>query len=264
MPSSPVARAPLSSITLDAATCTVIHQHNAGLARQPASLTKLMTAYATYACVAEQGRSWSEAVRIAAEDVHAVAHDETRMGLVPGETVTLARLLEGMMVVSGNDAALAIARHLQGSQHAFLQRMNRHAGQLGLRDTWFASVSGITTPRQASSARDMAMLSARLLADYPQVLAITAQRAFAHGSFSRNNQNALLGEDGVDGLKTGYTQAAGFCLAATALRQLPGQVQPARLITVVLGSDSRQARDARVREQLAAGFTALAGATIDG
>lgn len=263
MPSPAPARAPLSSITLDAATFAVIHQHNADIARQPASLTKLMTAYAAYECVEENGGAWDEAVTIAAEDVHAVADDETRMGLVPGETVTLARLLEGLMIVSGNDAALAIARHLDGSQPAFLDRMNRHARQLGLRSSWFASVSGITTPHHASSARDMAVLAACLLNDHPQILAITSQRVFAHGSFSRSNQNALLGEEGVDGLKTGYTQAAGFCLAATACRSVPGRDQPVRLITVVLGSESRDARDALVRERLAAGFAALADSTAD-
>jgi D-alanyl-D-alanine carboxypeptidase (penicillin-binding protein 5/6) len=206
--------------------------------------------------------AWDEAVTIAAEDVHAVADDETRMGLVPGETVTLARLLEGLMIVSGNDAALAIARHLDGSQPAFLGRMNRHARQLGLRSTVRQRVRH-HHPHHASSARDMAVLAACLLNDHPQILAITAQRAFAHGSFSRSNQNALLGEDGVDGLKTGYTQAAGFCLAATACRAVPGRDQPVRLITVVLGSESRDARDALVRDQLAAGFAALADTTAD-
>ncbi|HDS1083141.1 TPA: D-alanyl-D-alanine carboxypeptidase [Stenotrophomonas maltophilia] len=257
------APAPLSSITLDAATFAVIHQHNADIARQPASLTKLMTAYAAYECVEECGRSWDDDVTIAADDVHAVADDETRMGLVPGETVTLARLLEGLMIVSGNDAALAIARHLDGSQTAFLERMNQHARRLGLRSTWFASVSGITTPHHASSAHDMAVLAACLMNDHPQMLAITAQRAFAHGSFSRNNQNGLLDDDGVDGLKTGYTQAAGFCLAATAYRAVQGRAHPVRLITVVLGADSRDARDALVREQLAAGFATLADSTAD-
>ncbi|HDS1579489.1 TPA: D-alanyl-D-alanine carboxypeptidase [Stenotrophomonas maltophilia] len=261
--SSPApARMPLSSITLDAATFAVIHQHNADIARPPASLTKLMTAYAAHACIEAGGRSWQEAVNIVAGDVDAVADDETRMGLQPGESVSLARLLEGLMIVSGNDAALAIARHLDGSQAAFLDRMNRHARQLGLRSTWFASVSGITTPQHASSARDMAVLAACLLNDYPQILAITAQRAFAHGGFSRNNQNALLGDDGVDGLKTGYTRAAGFCLAATACRTLAGHAQPVRLITVVLGCDSRDARDALVREHLDAGFAALASSTL--
>jgi len=259
MPSAAPAPLPASSITLEAATFAVIHQYNADIARQPASLTKLMTAYAAYECVEERGRSWDDEVPIAADDVHAVADDETRMGLVPGETISLARLLEGLMVVSGNDAALAIARHLDGSQAAFLERMNRHARQLGLGSTCFASVSGITTPHHASSARDMAVLAACLLNDHPQILAITAQRAFAHGSFNRSNQNALLGEDGVDGLKTGYTQAAGFCLAATACRPVPGRDQPVRLITVVLGSASRDARDALVRDRLAAGFAALAG-----
>lgn len=263
MPSAAPAPLPASSITLEAATFAVIHQYNADIARQPASLTKLMTAYAAYECVEERGHSWDDEVPIAADDVHAVADDETRMGLVPGETISLARLLEGLMVVSGNDAALAIARHLDGSQAAFLERMNRHARQLGLGSTCFASVSGITTPHHASSARDMAVLAARLLNDHPQILAITAQRAFAHGSFNRSNQNALLGEDGVDGLKTGYTQAAGFCLAATACRPVPGRDQPVRLITVVLGSASRDARDALVRERLAAGFAALADTTTD-
>ncbi len=263
MPAPAPAHLPVSSITLEAATFAVVHQHNADIARQPASLTKLMTAYAAYGCVEENSGTWDQAVTIAAEDVHAVADDETRMGLVPGETVTLARLLGGLMIVSGNDAALAIARHLDGSQPAFLGRMNWHARQLGLRSTRFASVSGITTPHHASSARDMAVLAACLLNDHPQILAITAQRTFAHGRFSRSNQNALLGEDGVDGLKTGYTQAAGFCLAATACRAVPGRNLPVRLITVVLGAESRDARDALVRERLAAGFAALADTTAD-
>ncbi len=111
--------------------------------------------------------------------------------------------------------------------------MNRHARQLGLRSSWFASVSGITTPHHASSARDMAVLAACLLNDHPQILAITAQRAFVHGSFSRNNQNALLGDDGVDGLKTGHPGSR-LRLAATACRAVPGRDQPVRLITVVL------------------------------
>ena len=109
----------------------------------------------------------------------------------------------------------------------------------------------------------MAVLAACLLNDHPQILAITAQRTFAHGRFSRSNQNALLGEDGVDGLKTGYTQAAGFCLAATACRAVPGRNLPVRLITVVLGAESRDARDALVRERLAAGFAALDDTTAD-
>lgn len=258
----PSPRSPVSSITLDAGSFAVIHQENADLQRPPASLTKLMTAYAAYEQVASGAAAWEMPVTVAAEDVHAVADDETRMGLVPGETVTLGRLLQGMLVVSGNDAALVLARHLHGSQAAYLQHMNALARRLGLGSTWFASVSGITTPRHVSSARDMAVLAGRLLADHPQVLAITAQPAFAHGTFSRSNQNALLADEGVDGLKTGYTRAAGFCLAATARRFIAGHAQPVRLITVVLGSEDREARDARVRRHLASGFAALAGDTV--
>ncbi|MEG0182498.1 MAG: serine hydrolase [Stenotrophomonas sp.] len=252
MPPSP---AP-SWITIDAHTLQILASHDAYVRRPPASLTKLMTAYVACEAVAAGAHAWADAIVVDARDVQAVADDETRMGLVPGETVTLRRLLEGLMIVSGNDAALALARHLAGSQAAFAQRMNDCARALDLRDTHFISVSGITTPGHHSTARDMAMMAARLIGRHPGLLAITAQRRFVHGAVDKANQNALLGEDGVDGLKTGYTQAAGFCLAATAGRHAHGDASLKRLITVVLGAGSRAARDDQVRAELAAGFAA--------
>ncbi len=213
-----------------------------------------MTAYTAYDLLAQSGGSWLDTITIDARDVHEVADDETRMGLVPGERVALGRLLEGLMVVSGNDAALALARHLAGSQAAFAEHMNAYARTLGLHDTHFISASGITTAGHLSTARDLAMLAAHLLARYPDLLAITAQRSFVHHTLHKANQNALLGEDGVDGLKTGYTQAAGFCLAATARRRCAGHALPLRLINVVMGADSRASRDDQVRAQLDAGF----------
>ena len=245
---------PVSSITIDAVSLGILQQQHADLRRPPASLTKLMTAYTAYDLLAQSGGSWSDTITIDPRDVHEVADDETRMGLVPGERIALDKLLEGLMVVSGNDAALALARHLAGSQAAFAQHMNDHARALGLHDTHFISASGITTAGHLSTARDMAMLAAHLLASYPDLLAITAQRSFVHHTLHKANQNALLGEDGVDGLKTGYTQAAGFCLAATARRRCAGHALPLRLITVVLGADSRASRDEQVRAQLDAGF----------
>lgn len=250
----------LSSITIESGSGTVLAQHNADLPRPPASLTKLMTAYVAYAMIAQGAHAWSDATVIDARDVDDVAADETRMGLLPGQHVALGTLLEGLMIVSGNDAALALARHLAGSQAAFVQRMNRTAVRMELADTHFVSVSGITTPGHVSSARDMAQLARHLIADHPQVLRITSQRHFSHGAFARDNQNALLGEEGVDGLKTGYTQAAGFCLAATARRTPAGCSEPVRLINITLGADTREARNAHVRRCLDAGFAACAGA----
>lgn len=253
LPASPIPA--LSSITLDAATLQILQQHDAVAPRAPASLTKLMTAFVAYEAVARGDHAWTDSTAIDARDVHEVADDETRMGLVPGERVTLGHLLEGLMVVSGNDAALALARHLAGSQATYVQRMNDAAATLGLRDTHFVSVSGITTPGHVSTAHDMAMLAARLLADHPQVLAITAQRHFSHGTFCRDNQNTLLGSDGIDGLKTGYTRAAGFCLAATARRGSEDAVQ--RLINITLGAPSRELRNAWVQQCLQEGFARL-------
>ena len=240
---------------MDAATLQILQQHDAAAPRAPASLTRLMTAFVAYEAVARGDHAWTDSTRIDARDVQDVADDETRMGLVPGETVTLGKLLEGLMVVSGNDAALALARHLAGSQAAYAQRMNDAAAAMGLRATHFISVSGITTPGHVSTAHDMAMLAARLLADHPQVLAITAQRHFSHGTFCRDNQNTLLGSDGIDGLKTGYTRAAGFCLAATARREGDGAVQ--RLINITLGAPSREVRNAWVQQCLHEGFAQL-------
>ncbi|MEG0193459.1 MAG: serine hydrolase [Stenotrophomonas sp.] len=258
MSSMTASRSPVSSITIDATSLQILQQQHAELRRPPASLTKLMTAYTAYDLLAQAGGSWSDTIAIDARDVHEVADDETRMGLVPGERIALGKLLEGLMVVSGNDAALALARHLAGSQAAFAQHMNSHAQALDLHDTHFISVSGITTPGHLSTARDMAMLAAHLLARCPDLLAITAQRSFAHRTLHKANQNALLGEEGVDGLKTGYTQAAGFCLAATARRSCAGHARPLRLINVVLGADSRASRDDQVRAQLDAGFAIAA------
>ncbi|WP_353099691.1 D-alanyl-D-alanine carboxypeptidase family protein [Stenotrophomonas lactitubi] len=258
MQSTTSSRSPVSSITIDALSLEILQQQHAELRRPPASLTKLMTAYTAYDLLRQSGGSWLDTITIDPRDVHEVADDETRMGLVPGERIALGRLLEGLMVVSGNDAALALARHLAGSQAAFAQHMNGHARALGLHDTHFISASGITTPGHLSTARDMAMLAAHLLARYPDLLAITAQRSFVHRTLQKANQNALLGENGVDGLKTGYTQAAGFCLAATARRRCAGQALPVRLINVVLGADSRASRDDQVRTQLDAGFAIAA------
>lgn len=253
LPASPIPA--LSSITVDAATLRILQQHDARLPRAPASLTKLMTAHVAYEAIAHDGYTWSDTTTVDARDVHAVAADETRMGLAPGETITLGRLLEGLMIVSGNDAALALARHLAGSDAAYVQRMNDTAARMGLRDTHFVSVSGITTPGHVSTAHDMAMLAARLLADHPQVLAITAQRHFSHGTFCKDNQNTLLGSDGIDGLKTGYTRAAGFCLAATACRD--SEEATHRLINITLGAPTRETRNAWVQQCLQEGFAQL-------
>ncbi len=253
LPASPIPA--LSSITVDAATLRILQQHDARLPRAPASLTKLMTAHVAYEAIAREAHAWTDSTVIDACDVHAVAADETRMGLVPGETVTLGHLLEGLMVVSGNDAALALARHLAGSEAAYVQHMNDTAARMGLRDTHFVSVSGITTPGHVSTAHDTAMLAARLLADHPQVLAITAQRHFSHGTFCKDNQNTLLGSEGIDGLKTGYTRAAGFCLAATACRD--SEEATHRLINITLGAPTREARNAWVQQCLQEGFAQL-------
>ncbi|KAF1015054.1 MAG: D-alanyl-D-alanine carboxypeptidase DacA [Stenotrophomonas maltophilia] len=252
-------------ITLDADGLGILFQHNATQVRPPASLTKLMTAYVAYAAVAAGSCRWDDRVQVDAADVDAVADDETRMGLAAGQQVPLQTLLEGMMVISGNDAALVLARHIAGSQHAFLQRMNDCAARMALHGTRFASVSGNTTPGHASTAHDMAVLGARLVVDFPHSLQVTAQRTFSFGTLHLQNKNGLLGEPGVDGLKTGYTQAAGHCLAATACRPVPGRSAPVRLITVVLGTASREQRHALALQYLEQGFatiTAQAAASV--
>jgi D-alanyl-D-alanine carboxypeptidase (penicillin-binding protein 5/6) len=174
--------------------------------------------------------------------------------------VSVDELVRGLLVASGNDAAVALAEHTAGSVAAFVERMNAEARRLGMRNTRFANPTGMSDPQQYSTARDLARLAQRLLADFPQYAALYSQREFTYNAVTHSNRNRLLWSDGsVDGMKTGHTEAAGWSIVATAARQ-QGSGDHAfsrRVIAVVLGAGSEAVRAQEALRLLNHGFAAF-------
>ena len=227
----------------------------------PASLTKLMTAYLVFDALRIGKLSIDEALPVSAA---ARAQTGSRMFLDAGMRVPVDDLLKGLLVQSGNDAAVALAEGMAGSVDRFVQLMNEQA--LGLRATHFANPTGLPAPGQQSTARDLARLSQRLLRDFPERAAYFAMRKYRYpGTPPANdgNRNVLLFRDpSVDGLKTGHTDAAGYCIIATAQRAVPGlgpdgQAGPRRLLVVLLGADSENSRANEAQQLLNWGYSAF-------
>ncbi|OZI71530.1 D-alanyl-D-alanine carboxypeptidase family protein [Bordetella genomosp. 12] len=228
-------------LLLDVTTGQELASSQADSRIEPASLTKIMTAYLIYEDLAAGRLALEQPVRISTR-AWRVPPGSSRMFLEPGQQVSVAALLTGLMVQSGNDAAVALAEASAGSVEAFVTRMNERAAALGLSRTRFASPAGLPDPQTYSTARDLARLAQRYVADFPQWAArFDAQREFEYGGIRQRNRNRLLWQDSsVDGIKTGHTGAAGYCLIATASRDEQGVAR--RLIAVVTGTDSDKSR----------------------
>jgi D-alanyl-D-alanine carboxypeptidase (penicillin-binding protein 5/6) len=170
-------------------------------------------------------------------------------------TPTVDELLRGMIVQSGNDASVALAEGVAGTVEDFVAMMNRQAAAWGLKNTQFRNVTGLTEAGHYSSARDVATVAAKIIAEHPNFYPLYAQRQYTYNNIRQDNRNMLLGRDpAVDGMKTGYTETAGYCLVASAQRVLPNG--PRRLLSVVLGTASRGARAAESEKLLNWGWTA--------
>jgi len=236
-------------LLVDAASGTTLAAHEPAQRLEPASLTKLMTAYVVFIALAEGRIMLDDAVKVSPAAFTAPGRDGARMYIEPGRPVTVRELLQGMLVASANDAAVALAEHTSGSQAAFVERMNAEARRLGLADTRYANATGLSDPQHYSSARDLARLALRLGADFPQHRALFAEREVSYNGVTQANRNRLLWSDpGVDGMKTGHHSAAGWSLVASAARPR-GSGENAfqrRLIAVVLGapSDALRAQEA--------------------
>lgn len=249
-------------LLLDMTTGTILAVHNEHSPVEPASLTKLMSAYVVFDALQAGRISLSD--RFAVSE-RAAAMPGSRMFAPQGQRIAVEDLLKGMIVQSGNDATIALAEGLAGSVEAFVERMNRQAQALGLRNTRFVNPEGLTAPGHITTALDLATLSQRLLQDFPQYAGFYAiQRWRFPGTPAANeiNRNVLLFRDPtVDGLKTGFTRAAGFCLVATARRHFPalgeGVNGERRLMAVVLGASSDNARAAEAQKLLNWGYTAI-------
>ena len=217
----------------------VIAEHNSHVQRAPASLTKMMVAYITLKEI-QAGHLRKDEVLTATSVVKLVQWDESQMYLKEGEQITIDQLLSGLVVMSANDAAVSLAERISGSVPKFVERMNQEAKALGMNDSHFENPPGVTMPEHYSSAADLARLGAAIVKEFPDYLNYSKQQSFSYNGRFHRATNLLLKQDpSVDGLKTGFTRAAGYNLALTASRATGRYNDPdRRLIVVVLGTKS--------------------------
>jgi serine-type D-Ala-D-Ala carboxypeptidase (penicillin-binding protein 5/6) len=219
---------------------------NADLPREPASLTKLMTGYLTFRALKDKELTPSQMVNVSERAWRA---EGSRMFIEPKKAVSVDELLHGVIVQSGNDASIALAETVAGSEDAFVERMNREAARLGMKNTHFVNATGLPAPQETSTANDLALLAAALIRDFPEYYPLYSIKEYRYNNITQPNRNRLLWTDPyVDGMKTGNTDAAGFCLIASAKR---GQ---RRLLAVVLGAASESARAIEAQKLLNYGF----------
>jgi serine-type D-Ala-D-Ala carboxypeptidase (penicillin-binding protein 5/6) len=222
---------------------------NADERRDPASLTKLMTAYVVFGALRAKTVVPSQ---MAAVSERAWKAEGSRMFIEPRRAVSVDELLRGMIVQSGNDASIALAELVGGTEEAFVQKMNAEAARLGMANSRFVNVTGLSHPQHYSTAGDLAKVAAALIRDYPEYYPLYSQREFRYNNITQPNRNRLLWSDPhVDGMKTGHTDAAGWCLVATALRG------DRRVLAVVLGASSDAARASEAQKLLNWGFQAF-------
>ncbi len=228
-----------SWVLMDLTADLPIAAHDADARIEPASLTKLMTAYLTFAALEKKSIKLDQQVPVSEK---AWKTGGSRMFIEPRKSVTVDELLHGVIVQSGNDATVALAELIAGAEDVFAQMMNREAQRLGMKSTNFTNASGWPDPKHYSTARDLATLAAALIRDFPEGYKLYALKEFRYNNITQQNRNRLLWLDpNVDGVKTGHTEAAGYCLIASAKR---GQ---RRLLSVVLGarSDAQRAQESQ-------------------
>lgn len=233
-------------ILMDAASGQVLVAHNADEQLPPASLTKMMTAYVADHELERGNISLKDQVLVS---VKAWRTGGSRMFIREGTSVSVEELLKGIIIASGNDASVALAEHIAGSEDSFADLMNRHAERLGMNTTRFRNATGLPADGHFSSARDMATLALAIINDFPEHYALYAEKSYTYNNITQQNRNLLLWRDAsVDGLKTGHTEEAGYCLVASAKQGNQ------RLISVVMGTDSEQARAVETQKLLTWGF----------
>lgn len=245
IPAPPVL-ASTSYLLMDAHSGDVLVQYNAHQRLPIASLTKMMTSYVAAHEVALGKIHMDDQVLIS---VKAWKKGGSKMYVREGTHVKLSDLLRGIIIQSGNDASIAVAEHIAGSEDAFADLMNQHAIQLGMKDTHFVNATGWPDDYHYSTAADMALLAQALIRDYPSHYAIYSEKYFTYNDIRQPNRNRLLWRDpSVDGVKTGHTEEAGFCLVSSAERD------GMRLISAVLGTKSDEARASESLKLLTYGF----------
>lgn len=243
---SPPALGATSYILMDYDSKQVLVDVNVNQRHDPASLTKMMTAYVVF--------SELQAGHVAMDDRVTVSERAwrepgSRMFIEVGDKVPVEALLHGMIVQSGNDASVALAEHVAGNESTFAQVMNQYAQSLGMEHTHYVNATGLPHPKHYTTARDTAILSRALMNDFPEYHRLFAEKKYTFNGIEQYNRNKLLWRDpSVNGIKTGHTEKAGYCLASSAERQ------DMRLISVVMGADSEEARVSDTQALLNYGF----------
>lgn len=242
-----------SWLLLDANSGQVLGAQDPDMRVEPASLTKLMTAYLAFSAVRDKQLDLNQTVNVSV-NAWKVDGSSSKMFIEPRTPVRIQDLLYGLIVQSGNDAAITLAEAVAGSESAFVELMNRQAQRMGLKNTRYANPHGLPHPNNYSSARDLSTLATRLITDFPELYKIYSIKSFTYNRITQPNRNRLLWLDPtVDGMKTGHTQAAGYCLIATATRP-NGSNGDRRLISVVLGTESDAMRAQESQKLLNWGF----------
>ncbi len=239
-------------LLLDASTGQVLAERDADRRFEPASLTKLMTAYLVFGAIKEGRLKLDQRPPVSQVAYKAIG---SRMFVDPRAPATVDELLHGMIIQSGNDASVILAEALGGSEQTFAEMMNREAQRLGLKNTQFRNATGLPDPEHYASARDLATLALALIRDFPDRYRLYSEKEYKYNNIRQPNRNRLLFADPtVDGVKTGHTDAAGYCLIASARRPQPGLDAPRRLLSVVLGTASMSARAIESQKLLNWGF----------
>ena len=235
-----------SFLLIDADTNKVLAEHNARERSAPASLTKIMTGYVVEEEIRRGRLGVEERVQIS---VNAWRTGGSKMFIREGTSVAVSELLKGVIIQSGNDASVALAEHIAGSEDQFADLMNQQAQLLNMSDTQFRNSTGLPDEQHYSTAWDLALLTRALIKNHPEQYALYSQKSYTYNNIEQPNRNRLLWRDrSVDGVKTGFTNAAGYCLVASAERN------GMRLISVVLGTENDEARMRESQKLLSYGF----------
>lgn len=238
-----------AAIVIDAATGAVLHEENADEERYIASLTKMMTLYLLFEAIEQKRISLDTDLRVSA---FAASMPPTNIRLQAGNTLSVRDAIKALVVRSANDVAVVVAEALAGSEARFSHLMTNKARQLGMHSTTFRNASGLPNREQVTSARDMSVLSTRIMKDFPQHYHFFSTQSFRHRGITYNSHNRLLRQfDGADGLKTGFIRASGFHLATSAKRDNH------RLVAVVMGGETASSRDQKVADLLNQNFALL-------
>ncbi len=248
-------------VLLDVSSNQVLAERDADSQAEPASLTKLMTAYVVFNAIRDKKLSLEQTLPVSARAWAERKGGGSLMFIDTTMTPKVSELLRGMIVQSGNDASIVLAEGVAGSVENFVAMMNRQAQAWGLKNTQFKNVAGLTEAGHYMSARDAAIIAAHIITDHPDHFPIYSLRQYTYNNIKQDNRNMLLGRDPtVDGMKTGYTDAAGYCLVASAVRDTPAGKR--RLLSVVMGTTSKEARASEAQKLLNWGWQAWDGVRL--